>query len=518
MPRLRTFLAFLLAVGPLATAGSVGAEEIDIAQPLPMLLSTSPGRLVDTRPTGTTVDGQARGGGRVRAATGRQFTLAGRGGARADAAGLVLNVTVTGAAAPGRLFLWRCGAASSTRTVLHFNAGAAVANTTIVRLGAAKLCVGVSADVHVIVDLVSQFGAGSGYTPGGGRLVDTRAGVGGSGGALQAGQWRRFAATIDRPLTFVNATVRGATRSGFLAIQTCDGGLPNWVPTSSSLNVGPGSPVSNLLSLWAPGEICVYSSVAADIEIDLVGGSDPARWPPVAGHDNPFRQYDTRPYPGGPGTPLAAGEVRQVADLIDIPGSAGMLLANVTAVGATGPGYITLFACDQPANQVSTFNVAGPAAVAHFTFVPMAADGSFCIRSSVSTSIVLDTMGWYDVVDTQLTLVAHRACNDVRAPAVLPLHVKAGTGAAAWLQIEGGVAPIDIVVNAPAGWSATTEALSQGGPESFGVYNVLVLLAQDPVVMGGFTGLVTVSDAAGASVELDLNLLVTAFGPIPGTC
>ena len=84
------------------------------------LAPLTPGRLMDTREGQLTVDGQFAGIG-VRAANSiTELQVGGRGGVPADAAAVVLNVTVTGAQGSGFITVFPCGEALPTASNLNF--------------------------------------------------------------------------------------------------------------------------------------------------------------------------------------------------------------------------------------------------------------------------------------------------------------------------------------------------------------------------------------------------------------
>jgi uncharacterized protein (DUF1800 family) len=95
---------------------------------------------------------------------------------------LALNVTVTGADAPGYLTVWPCGSARPPSSNLNFAAGQTVANNVVAPMGTGdELCVYASASTHVIVDLSGWVNGDTaqaafiGTQPA--RLGDTRVGL-----------------------------------------------------------------------------------------------------------------------------------------------------------------------------------------------------------------------------------------------------------------------------------------------------------------------------------------------------
>jgi hypothetical protein len=133
----------------------------------------SPTRLVDTR--------NADGIPSVPATAVQSVEVGGRATVPTDAKAVVINVTVTRAAAGGFLTVWPCGDPQPEASNLNFTPGATVPNLVIGKLGTAgKLCVVASANVDLLLDVSGYFPAGSSFVPvpNPSRLLDTRNGTG----------------------------------------------------------------------------------------------------------------------------------------------------------------------------------------------------------------------------------------------------------------------------------------------------------------------------------------------------
>ena len=97
--------------------------------------ASTPQRLLDTRPGGTTIDGAFAGEGRRPAGARLELTVAGRGGVAAGASAVVLNVTATDPSGAGYLTVWPCETdAPPNASNLNFSAGRTVPNSVIVPL------------------------------------------------------------------------------------------------------------------------------------------------------------------------------------------------------------------------------------------------------------------------------------------------------------------------------------------------------------------------------------------------
>ena len=206
----------------------------------------------------------------------------------------------------------------------------------------------------------------------------------------------RVPATGVGAVTIV-VTVDGATAAGHLTAYPC-----GTRPTASMLNVTAGRTVSS--SAVVPvdrltGRVCMVLSTAAHLTVDVTG------WVASSGGHHavgPTRLLDTRPGTRAaldvPRRPLTSG----VALRVPVTGISGVtpaegvaaVLVHVTAVNATGPGHLTLWACGETPST-STVNFSGPAAVANFAVVAVEqGSGEVCLRSTRSTHVVIDLTGW----------------------------------------------------------------------------------------------------------------------------
>ncbi len=115
---------------------------------------------------------------------------------------------------------------------------------------------------------------------------------------------------------------------------------------------------------------------------------------------NPCRIVDTRI-----DLPLLSGVVREldVAGVCGIPMDATAVVLNVTVIGATGSGNLSLYPADQPQPATSTLNFAALLTRANNAILALPADGSgqLAVMPSVSgggiAHVVLDVAGYFAV-------------------------------------------------------------------------------------------------------------------------
>jgi hypothetical protein len=122
-------------------------------------VSLTPARLLDSRPSGATVDGQAKAGGLRAAGSTTELLVAGRGGVPSTASAVVLNVTVTGATGDGYITVYPCGQPLPGVSSLNYVTDATVPNAVIVKVGTGgKVCLfTASGATHLIADVNGYF-------------------------------------------------------------------------------------------------------------------------------------------------------------------------------------------------------------------------------------------------------------------------------------------------------------------------------------------------------------------------
>ena len=248
------------------------------------------------------------------------------------------------------------------------------------------------------------------------RLLETRSGAGNitidglqqGGGLFTAGETRTLP-VLGRgtiPSTGVdsiaiNVTAISPSANGFLTIFPTGAAQP----TASNLNTAPGRTLPNMVivPLGTDGQISIFnSSGTTHLAVDILG------WFPTGGAfvgAVPQRMLDSRTngvtvdglqQAGGA---FAAGETRALPILGrgDVPTTAvGSVAINVTAIGPTGNGFITVFATGAPQPTASNLNTAAGRTLPNMVIVPLGTDGSISIFNSGSaTHIAVDVLGWF---------------------------------------------------------------------------------------------------------------------------
>lgn len=217
-----------------------------------------------------------------------------------------------------------------------------------------------------------------------------------SGGALPAPAVQeieiagKYGVPADALMVAVNVTAVNTSTPGYLAVHACDTDAPG----TSNVNYATDQAVPNLAlsALSADGTVCVSTSALTDLVVDVIGyvPAGSAITPLAA----PERFLDSRD-PGGAASPLAAGastEV-QITGRAGIPDTATVVMANVTAVAGSAPGYLTVAPCGTTPDTSSVNHLPGEVN-ANLVVSALDADGRVCIENLAPVDVVVDVVAW----------------------------------------------------------------------------------------------------------------------------
>jgi glucose/arabinose dehydrogenase/PKD repeat protein len=325
-----------------------------------------------------------------------------------DVSAVVLNITATQSADAGFVTAFPSGTAKPDVSNLNLNrVDATTPNLVTVPLGAdSAIALYSSTDAHLLVDVVGYYEYVSTAVPAGRfvpvpptRVVDTRTGdkpaadarlvvpLTGLGGLPAAG-----VGTV-----VLNVTGVDATDSGFVTVWSA--GSPR--PEVSNLNLEAAGDVRSNQVIVRPGtdgSIELYTQSGTHLLVDVVGyfTNDQAPSAPsgLFHSAGPGRVLDTR----GGTTPTAGQTVSApVAGQFEVPvGTAAAVVANVTAVNALEPGYVTVWPSQQPMPETSNLNVADAGlTVPNHAMVQLGADGAISVFTAGSADLIVDIFGWY---------------------------------------------------------------------------------------------------------------------------
>ena len=252
-------------------------------------------------------------------------------------------------------------------------------------------------------------GAGTFFPTNSFRLLDTRSGMGAPKHTVAGGTSVRVQVAASSAIetasvsaVVLNLTATNGTAASYLTAYP-DGGTR---PTASSLNFGRGQTLANMVTVkvGADGYVDVYNQTGSvDVIADVTG---------FYGADDTVLNYLPSNLPGGQYRAIAPTRVldtrksgsggalkshNQLSLAIDFGASVNShiqaLVVNVTAVGATGSGYLST--SHYYPTTVSTLNFAKGATVPNMSIVPLRTVYVYN-GSAGSVNVLVDIVGYYD--------------------------------------------------------------------------------------------------------------------------
>ncbi len=205
----------------------------------------------------------------------------------------------------------------------------------------------------------------------------------------------------------LNVTATGATQAGYVTVWPCG----DTKPVASSVNYAAGEDIPNTV-IAAPDayrKICLDSSTPVNLIVDLSGWF-------ISGDGlrtfTPQRAFDTRQS----GFVLTADNqfVFQMNGNFGIPTTGvSSVVLNVTATGATAPGYITVWPCDQPKPYTSNLNYLPYQDIPNAVIATVDSQGLVCFASSSPVFLIADISGWF-AQGTNLNVITPQRLFDTR--------------------------------------------------------------------------------------------------------
>ncbi len=370
----------------------------------------TPARLVDTRSTGETIDGQNEGAGPIGTNATIEVQITGRGGVPDGATAAVLNVSTVDSIGNGFLTIFDCGAQPLASSI-NYGAGRVVNNEIVAKLSSSgTVCIFARTATHVVIDAVGAAGVGSPYIPlTPARVVETRIGpffdtvddFFEGDGVIQGGEVYevslagRGGLSTEAVAAVLNLSTVNSVGNGFLTIFDC-----GTQPLASGINYSAGAVVNNeiVAKLSSTGTLCIFARTTTDLVIDVVGEM------PADGYNArvPARLVETRSGAGfetvdgdfeGDGA-IGGGDtyVVQIAGRGGIPADASAAVLNLSTVGSAGNGFLTIYDCGtQP--LASGINYSAGSVVNNEIVAKLSADGEICIFARTATHLVVDAVG-----------------------------------------------------------------------------------------------------------------------------
>ena len=328
----------------------------------------------------------------------------------------------------------------------------------------------------------------------------------------------------DAAAVVLNMTAVNAQAPGFATVYPCGQARPE----ASNLNYAAQQTIPNLVIAkpGVGGKVCIYSFAAIDVLAD-VSGFFPAGsgFAPIT---NPTRVLDSRNGVGAPAARLGAGSTLelQVTGVAGVPGDAGAVVLNMTAVNAFAPGFATVYPCGQARPEASNLNYAAQQTIPNLVIAKPGVGGKVCIYSFAAIDVLADVSGFFPAGSgfapiTNPTRVLDSR-NGVGAPAA-----RLGAGSTLELQVTGvagvpGDAAAVVLnmtaVNAQAPGFATVYPCGQARPEASNLnYAAQQTIPNLVIAKPGVGGKVCIYSFAAIDVLADVSGFFPAgsgFAPI----
>jgi hypothetical protein len=492
------------------------------------LAANGPVRVLDTHPTGATVDGEFQRQGRRPAGSTLELPISSRlpalSGDRLER-GLWLQVTASGATRIGELTAWECGSPRPTTTVLVIpRDGSAVSGSHFTSPILGPLCLRSTVAAHLVVDVTGRSGpndptfmaALEPRSPS--RLLDTRPGATTTDGQ-SAGIGVRPAGSTTRlkvdgrgsSLEFfdigavLTITGRSTGPAGQVTVWTCGTARPN--VTSVSVPAGKAASATTVVGFAPDGTVCIRPTVAMHLSVDLIGG--------LVREDDlslkaPRRFLDTRPAGQTFDGKAQRAGVRPAGSVTSVPiaGRGGIpttatgALLSITAITNAASAKLTVWPCGTP-RPPAVIDVGAHRTSTVAVSVPIGSQRSVCIHTSAPVQLLADTIG----------TIARRTVADVT-----PF----------FFDCDNFLYSFDVSWNiAGAGSSKLMNQVVSGGepPYTFGAHTldgftfgpgrVLTHINADP---GIINTVATVTDSAGRRRSFPASIVYSATPGLPATC
>jgi hypothetical protein len=239
------------------------------------------------------------------------------------------------------------------------------------------------------------------------RVLDTRIGIGGRLGALDAGQSVDVKVTGGAGLpesgvsaVVLNVTVVAPSAASYATVWPT--GEPR--PDASNLNFAAGQTVANavIVKVGIGGRISLYNwGGSADLLVDVSGWySTSSQLVPM----NPARLLDTRTGRGGIVGPTAGAVDVQVTGQAGVPNvGANAVVVNLTVTNADRGGYVTVWPKGSGQPNASNVNFEAGATVANLAIVKLGAEGKIRYYNDAGrVDLLIDVLG-YITAPTSLT-------------------------------------------------------------------------------------------------------------------
>lgn len=249
----------------------------------------------------------------------------------------------------------------------------------------------------------------------------------------------------------LNVTGTDASAPGYVTVWPC--GSPQ--PTASNLNLQPGvtSPNFVISKIGANGKVCLFTQASAHLLADINGYMpNGSRYIPLV----PERLLETRPsgQTGFTGPKPTAGATVTVhvtgVGTSQVPSNATAAVLNITATGAEGAGYVTVWPCGAPRPQASNLNIASGGTAPNLVVSKIGDGGTVCIYVQSAMDLIADINGYTPAGSSYVPVVPQR---------VLETRADGQTGYTGGKPAAGATIELPITGVGPASVPATANAV-----------------------------------------------------------
>jgi hypothetical protein len=256
----------------------------------------------------------------------------------------------------------------------------------------------------------------------------------------------------------LNVTATNPTASGYVTVWPTGSALP----FASNLNIVPGQTAPNLVitKLGNNGFVSLFNCCGStDLIADVQG------WFPTSSGLTAIpavRMLDTRPGAttidgqfAGAGPLGAATRLNlQVLGRAQVPASGvGAVVLNVTAVGPTAAGYVTVWPADGIQPNASNLNFVPGVTVPNLVVTKVSSNGQVALFNSAgNTNLIADLSGWF-AANSELTPLEPFRLLDTRSGG------QTGDGSDAGIGAFGPIAQFDLQVTGRDGIPANAGAV-----------------------------------------------------------
>ncbi|MFD0329951.1 N-acetylmuramoyl-L-alanine amidase [Streptacidiphilus monticola] len=362
----------------------------------------TPTRLLDTRA------GIGAAKARVGADASIALQITGKAGVpTSGVSAVVLNVTAVNPSASGYVTVYPDGTTRSSASNLNFVAGDVIPNLVTVPVGSdGKVRLyNHAGTVDLVADITGYYvrsGSGSKLTGvGPTRLLDTRYGIGAARARVGAGASIALQITGNAgvPASGVTAVVLNVTAvnpSGSSYVTVYPDGTTR--TSASNLNFTAKQVISNLVivPVGADGKVRLYNHYGTvDLVADINGyysGSGA-----VFHTVSPVRVMDTRSGTGvRTGVLGTGGTVKLTVGAANgVPLNAKAVVLNVTAVGPTAAGYLTVYPDGKALPSVSNVNFRAGQTIPNLVVVPVVNGTVDFYNHAGNVNVVADLTGYF---------------------------------------------------------------------------------------------------------------------------